>query len=116
MFNQNKQFSTEYIEFFMGNSARAAWVKGASFACSALLGGQKAHRKYYGEKEFADRVGKERAASEIADKIRQGDRFSTNDINDQHINKVLKEQPMHHSFDAAKELGSSLKSLGSSFF
>ena len=116
MFNQNTQFSTEYVDFFMGNSARAAWIKGVSFGCSAVLGGQKAHRKFYGEKEFADRVGKERAAKEIADKTKRGEYINTNDINDHHIDKVLKDQPMHHSFDAAKEMGSSLKSLGSSFF
>ena len=116
MFNENTQFSTEYIDFFMGNAARAAWRKGASFTFSAVLGGQQAQRKFYGEKEFADRVGKELAANEISDKNKRGEPINTNDINDHHINKVLKDQPMHHSFDAAKEMASSLKSLGSSFF
>ena len=116
MFNQNIQFSSEYVEYFMGNSARAAWVKGVSFGWSAAVGGQQAHRKFYREKKFADRVGKERAAIEIADKTKRGEYINTNDINDHHIDKVLKDQPMHHSIDAAKEMGSSLKSLGSSFF
>ena len=116
LFNQNTQFSTEYVSFFMGNAARSAWMKGVSFGGSAVLTGQQAHRKFYGEKDYADRVGKERAAKEIADKTHRGEHINTNDINDHHIDKVLKDQPMHHSLDAAKEMGSALKSLGSSFF
>ena len=58
------------------------------------------------EKEYASRVGLERAAKDLADKRLRGEPIYTNATEDLHINAVLKEQPLHHGLEFAGNVAS----------
>ena len=90
----------------MGNAARAAWRRGAYFALSAGVSANRFQARYYMEKEYASRVGLERAAKDLADKRLRGEPIYTNDTEDLHINALLKEQPLHHGLEVAGNVAS----------
>jgi aspartate carbamoyltransferase catalytic subunit len=62
------------------------------------------------EKDYATRLGRERAAKDIEEQRLRGEAIHTNKTEDLHYEAVLKQQPIHHGLEVAKEVATSLVS------